>query len=318
MNQKTLIVRSLVALGALAIPVLYACGLAQSVQSTKVLAATVIATPEYDLAKLITIPDGGFKIGDASFSFDGSLSFDGSIPFPDGGLKIGDASIPFFGDGGFTTKNPPQTIAQVFIGERDASDLKKPPVGIAGAKVTLTIAGGAPFELKEKEKGVYLLTTVENSALQYVADKELVYTVDVKGEKLTAKVIGPKKEDIEQFKVLGGAPLPHEAGKELKLTRASAENIGLTSVFPISSSAEQGKPTYTDAPTKPEDLIDLVANPDKWKQKTITIPGSAFPQAGTKYLVNVTAVKKGTTSDNLFLGSVFVAGIADLALVQTK
>jgi len=58
-----------------------------------------------------------------------------------------------------------------------------------------------------------------------------------------------------------------------------------------------------------------VANDAKWKQKQITVKGSAFPTAGY-YLISVTSLAKGSPSDNLFTASVFLAGTADMGLAR--
>ncbi|MBI5547129.1 MAG: hypothetical protein HY901_24880 [Deltaproteobacteria bacterium] len=265
----------------------WGCGLFESAQSDKVLAATVLATPAYDFSALV--PDASFP-------------FDSGVPLP---------SV----DAGFATTLPSQTVAQVFFGQRN-EDPTKQPAGLAGASVKLAI-NGKVFDLKDQSSGSYGLTTVEDPNLVFVPGVPYAVTVVQGGETFTATVQGPAEDHIEQFRVQAGRPLDHGAGQELQLTRSNTENIAFTTVFPLTSSG-QGEPTYTNMPSTPLDLLDLIANDAPWKQKIITIPGTAFPQGATYYVVTIAAVKKGSTSNNLFTTSAFLAGKADMGLVKTR
>ncbi len=263
----------------------WGCSLLDSAQADKVFAATLLATPSYDLKPLL--PDAGGYV----------------LPF--------DAGAP-------PTAIPAQTMAQVFFGQRN-TDPSKEPQGIAGATVKLTYQGKS-FTLPDRGNGNYSLTSVEDGTLQYQDGKDGVLyeiTVDSGGATYTAKVIGPVAEHIEQFAVLNGLPLAHTEDSALKLTRSGTENVAFTTVVPVTTSG-LGDPTYTDLPTKTMDLLDLIANDSLWKQKVITLPATAFPEPGTFYAVTIAAVQRGETSSNLFTTSAFLVGKADLGLVKTK
>lgn len=108
------------------------------------------------------------------------------------------------------------------------------------------------------------------------------------------------------------------AGQNLTLTRPPADgerNIALTIVAPVTDQGPQ-KPTFTDPPLDPQGLITVLLDPSKYKQDTVTVDGSkAWPTCPpSDYLVTVTALKKGTSEGtNLFVGSTALAGSADAA-----
>jgi hypothetical protein len=258
------------------------CDLIQSAQSTKVLAGMVLHVPPYDLA---------------------------DIPIPDAG-------IPFSFDGGMTT--PEQTLVEVFFGERSNTSFTDPPKGLAGAAVKLSFQG-ATVDLSDKGGGNYSVSTAENGNLQYAPDIDYTLTVVSGGETFTARVKAPEPEEIAQLDERFW-PLDVESNldpdQNLELTRTSTENIAFTTVTPISATSQD--PSYTDVPTEPRDLLDLVANDARWKQQPINVPKSpAFDQPNTYYLINVIAVTKGSVSDNLFTASTFLAGTADLGVAVT-
>jgi len=273
--------RAFVALCCLAL-VVSACELVESATADRVLAGTVMATPEYDF--------NGTAFGDAGYTA------------PDGGSLLPPV--------------PSQTVAQIFFGSRDPKDLTKPPTGVSGAKVSLSV-GGKSYSLTDKGSGNYMLTTIENKEFVYQPGAEYKLTITNGGNTYTASVTAPQEERVQQFHATPGIPLDHTANQQLQVPRERVDNIAFTTVVPMSQ-AGKGDPTYTDFPSKPLDLLDLVANDSKWKQKTITMPGTAFPQTGAVYLVNVAAVEKGDTSENLFTTSVFLVGSADLGLVKTQ
>jgi hypothetical protein len=283
--------RAFIALAVAVIAVfsLQACGLFESVQSSKVLAGSVLSTPEYDLTPTLysSLGDGGLPV------------FDGSVP-----------------DGGLAPKVPPQVVAQVFFGERNTADLSKPPNGLSGATITLGYAGKS-VALTDQGSGNYGITSLENKDFTYVPNTEYKLTIVHQGVTYEGAVTAPAEEKIAQFHVTPGKPLDIDANADLQLTRTSVDNIGFTTVVPVDSTGK-GEPTYTDAPTKPLDLLDLVANDSKWKQKQITIKGTAFPKPNSFYVINVTAVARGTTSNNLFTTSALLAGTADIGMVKTR
>lgn len=273
--------RALIALSPLALLCLFACDLLESAKADKVLAASLLASPDYDFSEAVQPP--------------------------------ADAGLPSI-DAGFA-KVPALTVAQVFFADRDPTNPKQAPTGVAGARVDLAFAGHT-YALKDKGGGNYSLTTLEAPDFKYVEQAEYKLTVVSGGETYTATVTGPRAERIEQFHANPPAPIEIAANTPVQLTRSSTDNIAFTTVFPAGQST--GAPTYTDAPSTARDLLDLLIDDGKWRQKTITVPATAFKEADTFYVVNVSAVEKGSTSSNLFTASVLMVGIGDLGVVKTK
>ena len=275
--------RPAIAIGLLALGA-FGCDLIQSAQANRVLAASLLATPEYDFTQTVLDADAGLAVGDG-----GLLKLSG------------------------------QTVVQVFFGEAPKSTTSQPK-GVAGAQVTLEYSGKS-FTLKDNGAGNYGLTSVDDAKLVYASGARYKLAISSGSDTFTATVTGPSSDDstIEDFHVApAGTPIDVTPGHDLKLTRLATDRVAFTTVIPINSGSSS-QPTYTDLPTKAVDLVDLILNDAKWKQKVITIPGSsAFPTADTFYVVNVTAVEKGSTSNNLFTTSVFLAGTPDVGLVKTK
>lgn len=282
--------RAALSLGLLALGGL-GCDFIQSAQAKRVLAASILATPDYDFTQAVLSADAGFTI-------------------PDGGLPSGDGGL---------LKVSGQTVVQAFFGDAPTSSTSQPK-GIAGANVSLEYSG-KKIALPDTGGGNYLVTSLQEKGLTYASGADYKLTVASGGETYTATVKAPTSDDstIEEFHVIPGRPIEIDPGRDLQLTRRATDRIALTTVFAIDLAGGGATKTYWDMPEKAVDLLDLILNDAKWRQKVITIPGkTAFPTANTYYLVTVTAVDRGSTSTNLFTTSVFLAGTPDVGLVKTK
>ncbi|MGC4114289.1 MAG: hypothetical protein QM765_06670 [Myxococcales bacterium] len=220
--------RALVAALPLAVLLVWGCNLVDSVQADKVLAGTVIATPETDLM---------FLLPDASYT----LPFDSGIPIhlPDGGLP-------------FSTRVPSQTVAAIFFGQR-AADYTSQPKGIAGASVTLSIDDQS-FALVDKGDGAYGLSSQDDATFLYQDDATVKVTVVSAGTTYTASVKAPAKEVISQLAAVAPWPLVHTANTPLQLTRASTDNVAFTTVIEVNQNTVLTDlsfipSTFTDVPT---------------------------------------------------------------------
>ncbi len=276
--------RAALALVALAFVAL-GCSLLQSAQASRVLAASLLATPEYDFTQAV-------------------LSLDAGIAVPDGGfLKVSG-----------------QTVVQAFFGDAPTSSTSQPK-GITGATVSLAYAGKS-LALPDIGGGNYLLKSVDAPSLTYASGADYKLTITSSSQTYTATVTAPTSDDstIETFHILPSQPpIEIAAGQDLELTRKSTDRVAFTTVLAIDLSTGSAAQTYSDLPESSVNLLDLILNDAKWRQKVITLPGAtAFPRANTYYLVTVTAVDTGSTSSNLFTTSVFLAGTPDLGLVKTK
>ena len=90
-------------------------------------------------------------------------------------------------------------------------------------------------------------------------------------------------------------------------------------VVPLGSNGEKGQATYSNVPTSPVEFLQLAATPALFREARVTIPATAFPNPKQTYLVIFQAVRMGgPESDNLFLGSVVLAGTAEVGIVRTN
>lgn len=255
----------------------------QKITATTFAAATVLATPDYNLQVV----------------FDGGLIDAGTIP-------------------GVVT-------AGLYFGQRDPTDLTKAPTPLAGANTTVSFTG-TTVPLPDQNNGKYSQNSAQNPQLVYTVGAVYTFQMAYQSQSYAGAVTAPPQEQITQFHPSPYAPIVVAAGSPLTVNRTiptGGQSLlpAFTVVIPLDASGNQREPSYTNVPQTPVDLLNFVVNDAQWTQPTINIPGTAFPSAGTNYLVTVTAVKQGDQSQfstNLFVGSAFVAGTADIGLVQTQ
>jgi hypothetical protein len=301
-------------------------------QARHVLVGTVLHTPEVQVDALavsgldagawledagVELPDGGYD-PDAGWpeGWDGGLEelFDGGIPGLDGGITLGpDGKITF----------PALTVAAVQLATRSGTGLDSASASpVADAAVVVQPEGGVAASLTPDGRGGYSLTSVEEPEFSYVPETTYRVVAEVGGDRFVAQLDeSPAPERIPEFHPDGGT-LSLAAGQPLTFTRPEppqdeVRNFGLVTVFPVSAGG-RGNPSYTSAPTRPSDVLSLVANPAPWRTTQVTIPGTAFPEPNTTYVVLFQSVKVGgAASSNLFAGSVLLVGTADVAVVRT-
>lgn len=272
-------------------------------QAQKVMVATVLGTPPVQISPLALAGfDGGFDAGSLE-GLDGGAYFDS--------------------DAGMVTL-PPQTAAFVFFGERQKQSLDTPPDPITGAQVAVAAVGDPPVVLEEVGSGNYQLTSQDNPELKYQSGATYEFRVEHEGALYVGKVEqAPQLEEIPAFHPPSGY-IDHPAAASFTFNRPPApegqeRNIGFVTVFPVDEQGERGDPTYTNIPTTPLQFLELVALPSRWRQTTVTVPGTAFPQPDMTYVLVLQAVKLGDPeSENLFTGSAILAGTAEVAVFRTK
>ncbi len=271
---------------------------ANQLTAPKVMVATLLSTPPVDIDPLAYAPDSGF---------------DGGLP-PDAGFAV---------DGGLITV-PAQTVAFVFFGTRKGEGLDSPPEPISNATVSVQSLGGTRFELKNDGNGNYSKSSVNDRDFKYDSGKTYHFTAALSGESFVGEVENaPNLERISAFHPPKGY-VELNAKQQLIFNRpdppaGTERNLGFVTVFPIGDDGERGETTYTNVPKTPLDFLKLIALPAEWKQTTVTVPGSAFPEPRKTYVVVFQSVKTGgPKSDNLFTGSAILAGTADVAVVRTR
>jgi hypothetical protein len=234
-----------------------------------------------------------------------------------------------------------QVTAQLFFGERQdditsGGTNTSPPLGIDGAVVTLGYhdASGAAHLITLKQPaggraGQYQATAADG--LTYVPNATYQFKVESGGEEFTASVSAPPAPKVNEFPaagyevVDGYAAFDHET---LTFGR-SGEDLAFYGAWRVNTAAPQSTfddPTCTNLPVSasmdPAQLVDLILDPTPWEKstytldKTSTLAGqSCFPQGPTSgpvaYALGLGLGRRGTFSDNLFVGSVVFAGALD-------
>ncbi|HYO55060.1 hypothetical protein [Archangium sp.] len=232
---------------------------------------------------------------------------------PDGGVPEGDRLTI-----------PGQTAAFVFFGTRNGE--QGAPEPLANATVRIEVPNGSTINLENKGAGIYSVTSgfSEDAGVQYQSGATYNFVASHGGNSHVGQVKdAPALEPIQALHPNGGY-VRHTANQGLTLQRPPVagdkeRTLGFVTVFPLGKNGEKGAPTYTNMPKEPLDFLKLVALPDAWKKASIDIPGSAFPQSASNYLVVFqTARLGGPESNNLFYGSALLVGTADVGMVHTQ
>ena len=312
------------------------------VQARHVLVGTLLHTPEVQVDALTVLAeldagewlaDAGIELlEDGGLSFDGGYDLDGGWPLDadggwpeewDGGIPGLDGGITLTPDGKITF--PAITLAAVQLATRSGTGLDSSSVSpVTDAAVLLQPEGGVTASLTPDGKGNYQLSSVEEPEFTYQENTRYRVVAEVGGDRFLARVDrSPAIERIPEFHPDGGT-LSLPAGQPFTFTRPEPpqdeqRNFGLVTVFPVTSNGRRGNPTYTTAPTRPADVLSLVASPAQWRTTRVTVPGTAFPEPNTTYVVLFQSMRLGgAESSNLFAGSVLLVGTADVAVVRTS
>ncbi|WP_201756150.1 hypothetical protein [Corallococcus silvisoli] len=235
------------------------------------------------------------------------------------GFDAGTCGTP---DSGDTVSFPGQTAAFVFFGTKSGENSQ--PEGLSGAAVTLQAGSAAGVPLNAQGGGSYGVTSDSTDALKYTSGATYSFFAEQGGTKYEARVEdSPTKEAIAAFH-------PPEGFVRLNANTAFAfdrpapppnqdRTLGFVTVVPLGSNGEKGKATYSNVPTTPVEFLQLAAMPATFREARVTIPATAFPTPKQTYLIIFQAVRMGgPESDNLFLGSVVLAGTAEVGIARTN
>lgn len=247
---------------------------------------------------------------------------DASIPAFDGGLAL-DAGV-FLTDAGLFI--PVQNLAFVFFGQRQGDNPDSAPVGTPGATAKLKEVGGPTFSLDDQGSGTYVLSP--DAGFLYKPNATYQFEFGLNNQTYLAEVLNvPGKETIPEFHPAAGyIELDAGAGSDAGVFRfirpdppqGQNRNFGFVNVFAVSARG-QGAPTYSNIPTTPLGFIKLLLAPTDWTTTNVEVPGFAFPDPDTNYVVVFQSAKLGgPKSDNLFSGSAILAGTADVAIIKTR
>lgn len=241
---------------------------------------------------------------------------DASVPSFDAGL------LPDLDAGIASLTIPAQNLAFVFFGQRQGDGFEAAPVGTAGATAVLKQVGGPSFALTDQGQGAYALSP--DAGFVYAPGATYQFEFGLEGKTYLAEVEDvPRSENIAQFHPPEGY-VELDAGAGFLFTRpdpppGQLRNYGFVNVIPINLRGEQGSPTFTNIPSSALGFLKLVVAPSDWQKTVVELPGSAFPEPDTNYLVVLQSAKLGgPKSTNLFTGSAVLAGTADVAIVKTR
>jgi len=260
----------------------------------KVMVGTLLSTPDVDVSMAaMTGADAG--------------------TLPDGGIREGDRLTV-----------PGQTVAFVFFGTRENE--QGTPEALADATVRIEAQNGSTLNLENKGAGTYGYASgfAEDGGVNYQSGATYRFVAAHGGSSHVGTVEGaPALERIEALHPSGGY-VRHTANQGLTLQRPAVpagkeRTLGFVTVFPLGQNGQKGEPTYTNVPKEPLDFLGLITLPGEWQKATLVIPGTAFPKAGSNYLVVFQTVKTGgPESDNLFISSPMLVGTADVGMVHTQ
>lgn len=271
-----------------------ACDLASQIAADHVIVATLTQVPPIDLSPA------------------GVAGLDGGVPVDAG----------FLGDGGVVTL-PSVTTTNAFFGRRPTTSPDSSPEAISDATATLASAGGKRNELKSLGAGNYGRSSVDDSAFVYEPGATYTFEFVAKGETYVAEVTdAPAAEKVSALHPASGL-VKHKANTALTFSRPAPpegkeRNVAFVLVYPVSASGQKGEPTYNTMPKTPLDFLKLVAASGEWRQETVTVPGSAFPEANKTYVLLFQSAKTGgAKSKNVSAASAILAGTSDFAIVRT-
>ncbi|WP_208723053.1 hypothetical protein [Corallococcus llansteffanensis] len=225
-------------------------------------------------------------------------------------------------DGGDVVSFPGETAAFLFFGTKSGENAQ--PEGLSGATVTLQAGSAAAVPLNAQGGGSYGVTSSSTDALTYASGATYSFIATQGGTRYEAQVKdSPTKEAITAFHPAEGF-VRIAANTAFSFDRPAPpanqdRTLGFVTVVPVGSDGQKGQATYSNAPTTPVEFLQLAAVPATYREARVTIPATAFPNPKQTYLVIFQAVRMGgAESDNLFLGSVVLAGTSEVGIFRTN
>jgi hypothetical protein len=235
------------------------------------------------------------------------------------GFDAGTGCAP---DAGDSVTFPGQTAAFVFFGTKAGENSQ--PQGVSGATVSLRPGSAEAVALNGQGGGSYGVTSDSTDALKYTSGATYAFLADEGGTKYEARVENaPTAEAIPAFHPPEGF-VRLSANTAFSFDRPAPpanqdRTLGFVTVVPVSANGEKGAATYSNVPTTPVEFLQMAATPAAFREARVTIPSRAFPNPKQTYMIIFQAVRTGgAESDNLFLGSVVMAGTAEVGVVRTN
>jgi hypothetical protein len=168
--------------------------------------------------------------------------------------------------------------------------------------------GSGSFALASQGDGLYLVTSADDPSLDYVSGSTWTLSVTDGGSTYTASGEAPAAP------VLTGVPVPpatHGAGQPLSVGLGRSFDNSLTIVLD-----DAGNVTWDSRPQGVSEYLDWIGGGGD--VSSVAIPGEAFPNPGTGYVVGIAGVVRAPDAglegfnplvSNLALGSMGTAAL---------
>jgi len=208
---------------------------------------------------------------------------------------------------------PAETSARLFFGELDEDDAND-VTGIDDATAVLKVKE-VEVPMENEGSGGFLAP-----GFVYAPGEPHSMTATRAAKSFVVEVqSAPARETVALFHegAAASGELLHPTGTPLTLQRsAGAEGLGFVTVMPVDVEGFREEQVYS---TLPDGLAAYrtLLNPTSYTQTSLTIPGDAFSQPNTVYLVYFTKALTGEASEGLEGTSNLVAGVADVGVVRT-
>ena len=226
--------------------------------------------------------------------------------------------------------NVPGTVtAQLFFGQRQ-NDPSQAPTGLGNATVTLSWSGAATGSVTlpaGPTAGSYMLT---GNLIAYQPGLTYTFTVGYNGETFSGSVTAPQPIGITE---LSGAAVPnvfpptpdYAASFTHQTVTRTGNDIAFYAVAPVQGTSSLGAISCSNAPLNdPASLVQLFLDPSPWQVASFDLWRTDLTQNARQkcfapgtgaWVVSLTALKTGTVSSNLFLGSGVLAGASDAGVL---
>jgi hypothetical protein len=210
---------------------------------------------------------------------------------------------------------PGETLATVWLGERESETSTGDPDPITGADVSLLFDGKRIALEEQNERGLYLASSLDESRLFYSSiEYGFVANIGEDSADFGGAVAAPTELTAAAMQL---SPSPTESVPGFPEVKRHAKNAALSvrwqpqfgrygyvSVFRASN--DPAKPTlvFDNRPQTALEWIELVAGA---APESIMIPADAFAQDGV-YAIVLVAMEKGDVLPSTFIGSPELAG----------
>jgi len=153
------------------------------------------------------------------------------------------------------------------------------------------ISDAGRFELGNEGTGAYELSTAEDNSFDYIPGETWTLIIEEGGKTRQATLVAPSSPDI-------GDPsevLEHQADTALQFDLSGQGFDHYVAAVGQVLTGGDFVLTYDSRPTSAQDYIDWI-KPGATDPGVITIPGSAFPDAASSYIVGVAGIREAEPS----------------------